>query len=405
MNRLSDDYIRSLEPETLRYDVTIDEDFVISVLPNGIKTWAFLYVYAGRQRRKTLGVYPDMSHDQAMAALRNARSMIAKLSGEDLADAPVEDDQMTIPMPPHATQSSPAVRPAVLAPGIRRKTITLETRSAGRRKRRLLVPLLASLGVAGAAAAGVLLWRGAPDRVPALQEPQAAPQVPAQTRPAPQPRPQRAPPKPIILEPAGDEPPAPEPKPDGGAGASGQTNSSLPATGRPPEPTPRDSAARLAATPGPATTAPPPPAKIDRALDGGDARASPAPAARPAAPSRPAAAATTSGGRVTRAILTSRVSDLEPVDDLGQTLALTNGGYRTVFFFTELRNFPPGQVIHRWTVNGRVIAEVPLRVGHAGRWRTYSSKDLLPGMTGEWEAAVLDGKGDVVRALTFTFGR
>ena len=110
MSPLSDEYLRSLEPETMRYDVTIFDDFVLSVLPNGLKTWAFLYEHEGRTRRKTLGVYPDMNYETAEDALDHAREMILKL-GDDIKDSPVEPDTPRVEVPPEAILPPPAPQP------------------------------------------------------------------------------------------------------------------------------------------------------------------------------------------------------------------------------------------------------------------------------------------------------
>src|SRR5262245_4688727 len=65
--------IDDLKPQRRRYDVPIEEDFVVSVLPNGIRTWVYVYEQDGRWQRRTLGVYPDMGFEAAHAGLSAAR--------------------------------------------------------------------------------------------------------------------------------------------------------------------------------------------------------------------------------------------------------------------------------------------------------------------------------------------
>lgn len=75
-----------------------------------------------------------------------------------------------------------------------------------------------------------------------------------------------------------------------------------------------------------------------------------------------------------------------------------------IFAFTKVMEMEaPGTVIHRWSHEGAVVAEVPLDVGGA-YWRTWSSKAVLPEQTGNWEVEVLDGAGNVLATLGFTVG-
>ncbi|MEO1573630.1 MAG: DUF2914 domain-containing protein [Pseudomonadota bacterium] len=463
MSPLSDEYLRSLEPETMRYDVTIFDDFVLSVLPNGLKTWAFLYEHEGRTRRKTLGVYPDMNYEAAEDALDHAREMILKL-GDDIKDSPVEPDTPRVEVPPEAIVPPPAapppIRPAVLASRRQRRahssgpSYTITTR-------RSLSPKLLRIG--GVAAAAVVLLGLAVFVLPRLgflggdtdasagspapgeeRAGRSAPRpisVDAPATPAPQTVPENAP-EPAPSTPPAAEPtpvaaePAPETLPDTPAAQSVAETAPTPITPeREPEPEPEtvaDVVAPEPVTPEPVTTQPaeapapppepavePPPQRVAVAQpdpapalpavpDGTDSTAR-APAA-PATTSgviqvTPPDAATSAGGEVTRAIVTSGVENIEPVDDLGQDIALEGGGYRTVFYFTELRGFTAGNIVHRWTYNGRVIADVPLKVAGGWRWRTYSSKDLLPGMVGEWEVAVVDADGRVLGQQRFYYDR
>ncbi len=109
----------------------------------------------------------------------------------------------------------------------------------------------------------------------------------------------------------------------------------------------------------------------------------------------PPAAATageeTLGPRVTRSQFTSAVRDREPVDRVD---VLTNDR-RRVYFFTELHGLAGQTVTHRWSWQGRVMAEIRFPVG-GPRWRVWSSKNLLPAWTGTWEVSVLDGQGRVL---------
>ncbi|MFK7885704.1 MAG: DUF2914 domain-containing protein [Gammaproteobacteria bacterium] len=424
MSPLSDEYLSSLEPETLRYDVTIFDDFVISVLPNGIKTWAFLYDYEGRKRRKTLGVYPDMSYEEAEDALDNSRAMILKL-GDDIKDSPVEPDVRTVEIPKEAMVATPPpapppeLRPAVLATRTRKRYHTRPHKMGGGGKRYFALGLLCVLALGAAIVILPRLGGGgtatsaapAEEKIPGRAQPKP---IVIESEPEPaKPRPGRMAPKPIIL----DDTPAPAPPPV--TTPSPVESEPLAAT----EVLPAEPVRTVSAPADPLPTPEPEPIQAQEpepvvvaAAPTPPASAEPERVAAVSAPSEPAITApvtttpveteaTSTGGNVTRSIVTSDVADLEPVDNLGANITLTNGGYQTVFYFTELRNFTAGNIVHRWTYNGRVIADVPLRVNGGWRWRTYSSKDLLPGMTGDWSVSVVDGDGRVLGEQKFRFDR
>ena len=104
-----------------------------------------------------------------------------------------------------------------------------------------------------------------------------------------------------------------------------------------------------------------------------------------------------------RSRLTSGVQDLEPIDTLGPEISYKNSGFTRVFYFTELREFSDGTVVHRWSLNGEPQEEVVLNVRKSWRWRTYSNKDITPGLNGEWKVETIDATGKVLDAETFIY--
>lgn len=129
-----------------------------------------------------------------------------------------------------------------------------------------------------------------------------------------------------------------------------------------------------------------------------EAPASPAvEAAEPVA--EPAAEAPKTVGEVARAMVTSGISEREPVDELAEVAADAGN----VYFFTELRGMQGQQVVHRWVYNDQVMAEVPFNV-NGQRWRVWSSKTLKPEWTGTWSVSVVAGNGEVLVSRQFQFG-
>ena len=123
-------------------------------------------------------------------------------------------------------------------------------------------------------------------------------------------------------------------------------------------------------------------------------------AAQPAAASTPAAPAkkTAMAAAVTRAQFTTAVKNHEPTDDV----STLDNSHTKIYFFTDLKNMSGQTVTHRWMYNGNVVANVKL-VPKAARWRTYSSKNLNPVMTGTWTVEVLDGAGNVLTKKSFDY--
>ncbi|MBT3316610.1 DUF2914 domain-containing protein [bacterium] len=58
------------------------------------------------------------------------------------------------------------------------------------------------------------------------------------------------------------------------------------------------------------------------------------------------------------------------------------------------------QIYHVWYHEGRTIAKIPLQV-KSRSWRTWSTKKILPGWTGDWVVKVLDSDGLVIASQKF----
>ncbi len=102
---------------------------------------------------------------------------------------------------------------------------------------------------------------------------------------------------------------------------------------------------------------------------------------------------------VARSAFTSAIDNREPVDEL----TTLNTDTDKVYYFTELQGLK-GQVIsHRWEQNGEVQATVNFNVG-GDRWRIWSSKNLQPEFSGEWQVMVVDEAGNVLAQNSFNYG-
>lgn len=90
---------------------------------------------------------------------------------------------------------------------------------------------------------------------------------------------------------------------------------------------------------------------------------------------------------VERAVLTSGVQARAPVDDLRQSASIDPTSVTTLYFHTEVHQMDGKQLIHRWFYNDKQMAAVTLPI-NAERWRTHSSKRILPQWSGSWRIEV-----------------
>lgn len=123
-----------------------------------------------------------------------------------------------------------------------------------------------------------------------------------------------------------------------------------------------------------------------------------APASASAATPPPTTTAPQPRATVSRAQFTSAVHDREPVDEL----TTLDNSHDKIFFFTELKNAAGQTIVHRWEYNGNTVAEVKFEP-KANHWRVWSSKTLIPAMTGTWTVQVLDGEGHVLAKKSFAY--
>lgn len=72
-----------------------------------------------------------------------------------------------------------------------------------------------------------------------------------------------------------------------------------------------------------------------------------------------------------------------------------------LYCLSDVRDAEGGQVWHAWIHEGVTRARVALPV-RGKRWRTWSSKRLLPSWTGDWEVKVLTDDGIVLSTVRFT---
>ena len=99
---------------------------------------------------------------------------------------------------------------------------------------------------------------------------------------------------------------------------------------------------------------------------------------------------------VARAVVCADVVDREPV---GASESFPADVER-LFCFTEIRGLEGTTITHAWIHEGKTYARVELPV-RSNRWRTWSTKKIGPGSSGQWQVKVLDADGIVLSTQDF----
>jgi hypothetical protein len=104
--------------------------------------------------------------------------------------------------------------------------------------------------------------------------------------------------------------------------------------------------------------------------------------------------------RVAAAAICLGVEDHEPVAP-ADTFRVDVG---RLYCWTRVENGAGQTIVHAWIHDGTTRARVELPVGSAS-WRTFSSKGLLPGWTGDWQVKVMTPDGAVLQTIPFVVTR
>lgn len=104
-------------------------------------------------------------------------------------------------------------------------------------------------------------------------------------------------------------------------------------------------------------------------------------------------------GKISRAVLTRKVSKREPTNVFAADIRL-NQFEEALSFFSELKNLQGQQVKHVWSFEGETMAEISLNVT-SPRYRTYSTKNIMDTQTGHWRVDVVDEQGNLIAQKEF----
>ncbi len=101
---------------------------------------------------------------------------------------------------------------------------------------------------------------------------------------------------------------------------------------------------------------------------------------------------------VVRDAVAAGISDREPIDEG----TVFSPALDRIYYFTEIQSQSPStEITHVWYYGDREVARVTLPVD-GPRWRTWSSKQILPEWTGQWMVEAVTSDGSVVASQTFS---
>lgn len=100
---------------------------------------------------------------------------------------------------------------------------------------------------------------------------------------------------------------------------------------------------------------------------------------------------------VSEAVITTMVSERAPIDTVDVYPAQTG----KLYCFTKIEGAVGDTSIdHVWLYQGKEMARITLAVRSA-KWRTYSSKNIVPEWKGEWQVQIVDASGNELTAVSF----
>jgi len=94
-------------------------------------------------------------------------------------------------------------------------------------------------------------------------------------------------------------------------------------------------------------------------------------------------------------VLTRAIEQREPIDMVEDFTLSDDTGYA---FFRVFNDGPPTRMTAVWMYQGQVHAHVPLTIGTAEGWRTWTSANLKPG---DWSVQLRDTSGTVLAERSF----
>ncbi len=104
--------------------------------------------------------------------------------------------------------------------------------------------------------------------------------------------------------------------------------------------------------------------------------------------------------KITEMAVTTKVVKGNPIDSVRR---ISSSSVKSLYCFTRFSGPKDTDttVKHIWYLNNKAVYEdsMPVKGAH---WRTYSSKSVEKGVSGEWRCDAQDSEGNVLKSVSFT---
>ncbi|CCQ11390.1 hypothetical protein PALB_22810 [Pseudoalteromonas luteoviolacea B = ATCC 29581] len=102
---------------------------------------------------------------------------------------------------------------------------------------------------------------------------------------------------------------------------------------------------------------------------------------------------------ISRAVLTTGVVKLEPIDVLKSDVSVHQFEGK-LYFFTEVKELAGSSIRHLWYYEDSLIADIKLSINSA-RYRTYSLKNIQHKQVGDWRVEAVNAEGGLIARKEF----
>ena len=108
----------------------------------------------------------------------------------------------------------------------------------------------------------------------------------------------------------------------------------------------------------------------------------------------------TSDSRITRALLTSKIKNKEPVDIFTSPISIIKGKAIELYYYTEIINMKDQALYHHWIWGNKSIYTKKIKIG-GNRWRASTSKLIQASKAGEWTVRLLNEDNIILNEIKF----
>jgi len=100
---------------------------------------------------------------------------------------------------------------------------------------------------------------------------------------------------------------------------------------------------------------------------------------------------------VSEMVIATGVANREPVE--AGTVFTTD--IERLYCHSRTGSIAPATITHVWYRDGERVAEIPLQVGAASSWRTWSSKAMFPAVPASWRVEIVAEDGTLLAQTDF----